>query len=186
MSAARKSQAWRRPIRFEPLRCRSTARRRRRPASLLRNVQVLTAWRRIKLMELWTQEMSRETNGGAKLGSICTDESMKSSRLHRRERSGCADEQVNCPFCLFVRKTPETNFPLDANVGRGEKKKSSQVLAPPLEELPSHPPPSGDSGGGAAFSALAGGEREIFHQRQPRPGPRNHHARAVPSPPARP
>lgn len=98
-------------IRFQPLRCCGAARRRPvRPVSFLWNVQISAAWKCIKLMKLWTQKISREMNGSTKVRSICTDKSMKNSRVQRWHRSGCTGEQVNCPFCLFVRKMPETNF----------------------------------------------------------------------------
>lgn len=141
-------------------------------------------------MMLWTQEISRERDGTATVRSICTDKSMKKSLVHRWHRSGCTDEQVNCPFCLFVRKMPESNFPPDAYVSfslwRGEKKKQQQQhhfrfsdwrnsLTPtPLKKEHKIETPSYKWG--CIFSR--GRLREIPSP-QPCPRPRNHHGRAV-------
>lgn len=74
-------------------------------------VQIFTMWKRIKLMKLQTQKINREMNFTTKVRSICTDKSMKNSRVHHWNCSVCTDEQVNCPFCLLWERCLKPIFP---------------------------------------------------------------------------
>lgn len=62
-------------------------------------------------MKLQTQKISREMNFTTKVRSICTDKSMKNSRVHHWNCSVCTDEQVNCPFCLLWERCLKPIFP---------------------------------------------------------------------------